>query len=200
MIDINDIDWSKFVLVKSGKMLKVMYDKEGLQFCTSTLYSPFGVKSFMKTWSPFASYTMDCYVNNGENEVFDNFFIKLEETIEKLVKEYDETSQLEYQPIMRQNGSYPKLLKIQLPRDKNGNFECFVFDQDKKSIKVNDSNIEEVLCKKTSFKTIVKCSKVWIYNGKVGTTWDLVQLKVSPKVQETVNVEKSEFEEFAILD
>jgi len=86
-----------------------------------------------------------------------------------------------YNNILRQNGNYPKLVKFNLPRDKNGNFESFIFDINKEKIPVSENNIEEILSKGKVFRAIIECVKVWVYNGKVGSIWKVVQLKFSEK-------------------
>jgi uncharacterized protein YbaP (TraB family) len=72
-------------------------------------------------------------------------------------------------------------MKLQLTRDRNGNFESFVFDEKKQKIPIDENNIEDILCKGKTFKTIIECVKVWYYDGKVGTIWKIVQLKLSEK-------------------
>lgn len=193
MLNIEDVDWNNFKLAKSGRNVKLLYNKEALQFCTASLYSPFGVKSAIKEWSNFTEYTLDCSLNQSNEEntsTFKEFVDKLDKKIEELVKENldlfanpktNVDKNFGYSPILKENGNYPKLLKLQLVRDKNGNFLSFVFDNDKNKIKLTEKNIEELLCKGKVFKCIIECSKVWYFNGKVGTIWNIVQLKFNEK-------------------
>ena len=60
MLDSKTIDDSLFKLAKSGRAIKLVYNKEPVQICTSTLYSPFGVKPIIKEWSNFTEYNIDC--------------------------------------------------------------------------------------------------------------------------------------------
>lgn len=196
MLNISDVDWDKFKIAKSGRAYKLLYDKEPVKFCTSTLYTPFGVNSVNKEWSNFTEYSVNCSVNsfNNKNEnakVLEQFLEKLDEKILELVNEnlslFENTkgdqlgSDFNYYKILRENGDYPKLMKLQFVRDKNGNFESFVFDENKEKIKLSDSNIEDTIQKRTMFKCIIECGKIWTFNNKLGSIWNIVQLKLSSK-------------------
>jgi hypothetical protein len=189
MIDLQNFNDDDIKLGKSGRAIRLLYNKEPLQICTSTLYSPFGIKSVNKEWSNFTEYNLDCSLNQSNSEtsmVFKNFIDKLDIIIQKLVKENlslfnskNETANenFAYTSILRENGSYPKLMKLQFTRDKQGNFESFIFDEQKEKIPINENNIDNIIAKGKIFKTIIECVKVWYYNGKVGTIWKVVQLK-----------------------
>lgn len=187
LLNLDNIDWSAFTLGKSGRTIKLLYNKTSFQFCTSLLYSPFGAKSNVKDWSKFDEYYLDCSLNQSNSEQsikFREFLTKLDEKINELVKENKEllniptdSSEYVYNTILRENKNYPKLMKLQLPRDKNGNFDCFIFSNDKSKIKINDSNVEETLTKGKIFKCIIECSKLWYFKEKVGSMWNIVQLK-----------------------
>lgn len=64
-----------------------------------------------------------------------------------------------------------------LSRDSKGNFESVIFDENKDKIIINEKSLEDVLCKGKIFKTIIECNKIWYYNGRFGTTWNIKQLK-----------------------
>jgi len=189
MIDLQNFNEDDIKLGKSGRAIRLLYNKEPLQICTSTLYSPFGIKSVNKEWSNFTEYNLDCSMNQSSSEtstVFKNFIDKLDVIIQQLVKENlvlfnnkNETANenFAYTSILRENGSYPKLMKLQFTRDKQGNFESFIFDEQKEKIPINENNIDNVIAKGKIFKTIIECVKVWYYNGKVGSIWKVVQLK-----------------------
>lgn len=196
-INIEEVDWSKLSLGKSGRAVKLLYNKEPFSFCTSSVSSPFGVKSVMKEWSIFPDYYIDCSLNQYKNtsaNAFEAFMEELDTNIEKLVRDnidmfnLNEQTPLVYSPLLRENGSYPKLMKMQVTRDKNGNFESFVFDEKKQKVLLNEGNISEILTRGRPFKVIIECAKVWVYNGKIGSIWNIVQLKFQerpPQRQET---------------
>lgn len=203
IVDLQNIDKELFKLGKSGRSVKLLYNKEALQFCTSSLYLPFGVKSVIKEWSNFTDYNIDCSLNQSTSEnaiAFRNSIEQLDKIITELVKDNltlfnskneNANENFVYSPILRENGTYPKLMKLQLPRDKNGNFESFMFDDKKQKIKLNENNILEFLPKGKVFKCIIECSKIWYYNGKVGSIWNVVQLKFSEKPSKQNEVENT---------
>ena len=180
-------------LGKSGRAVKLFYNKEPIQICTSTMYLPFGVKSVNKEWNNFSEYSIDCSLNQSSSEtsiVFRDTINDLDSVINELVKanlsmfnnkNETATDSFVYSPMLRENKTYPKLMKLQLPRDKNGNFESFIFDETKHKIPINENNITEILHKGRTFKAIIECVKVWYYNGKVGSIWKVVQLKFAEK-------------------
>lgn len=202
--NLDKLDDSDLKLGKSGRAIKLLYNKEPIQICSSTLYTPFGVKSINKEWSNYAEYNVDCSLNQSNSETsifFRNGIEKLDKIIEKLVKEntslFDSKNEkcndnFIYSPLLRENGSYPKLMRLQLSRDKNGNFESFIFDENKQKIKITENNIDEILSKGKCFKTIIECVKIWYYNGKVGSIWKIVQLKLAER---TITKQDSEKEE-----
>ena len=212
VVDLNNFDISKLKLGKSGRAIRLFYEKEPLQICTSTMYIPFGVKSLVKEWSNYSEFYMDCFLNNSKSDISVNFkesLDKLDLTINDLVKndinlfdtKVERAKQdFQYSPILRENGTYPKLMKLQLTRDKNGNFESYIFNQDKTKVVINENNIEAVLSKGKSFKAIIECVKVWYYNGKVGTIWKIVQLKFSEKTVETNDEKENVYNSLMIDD
>ncbi len=215
MIDIGNIEWEKLKVVKSGRIVKLMYDNQPFSFCTSTLYSPFGVRSITKDWSTFPEYSIDCSLNQSSSEsavAFKTFLEELDTRLTTIVQENmhvfsspksntDTNTSFDYQPILRENGSYPKLLRLQLKRDKNGNFTSFVFDENKNNIKIDENNIEETLVKGKTFKAIIECSKVWLYNGKVGTIWNIDQMRFDKNVvATTTEPQESPYNKLMIAD
>ena len=80
VIDLQNLEVDKFKLGKSGRAIKLFYDKEPVQICTSTMYLPFGVKSVSKEWSNYSEYNMDCFLNNSTSDIS----ITFRESIEKL--------------------------------------------------------------------------------------------------------------------
>lgn len=213
MIDINNIDWEKFQLAKSGRIVKLLYNKEPLQFCSSYLYTPFGVKSVTKDWANFTEFFVSCSLNDASSETainFKDFISKLDNKISDLVKENSgifnnakvtqDASKCEYSPILKENGDYPKLMKLQFVRDKNGNFISFVFDENKEKVKIDESNIETILSKGKVFKCIIECSKIWCYNGKVGSVWNILQLRFAKNNEKTNTQNGNNYSSLMIQD
>ena len=189
MSNLMTVDILKFEglnLAKVGRAIKLIYDKQPVQLKTGILYLPFGISKYKKQWSQYEEYSIDCYIQD-DNKNIDVKFTELNNKIFELVKENaqlfsnTDVSTLSNSPFYRDNKSYPKLLKLQLPRDSNGNFTTQFFDENGTIIHVDENNIDEILAKKTTFKTLITCSKVWVYQNKVGSIWNIVQIKLNPK-------------------
>ena len=76
VVDLQNLEIENLKLGKSGRAVKLMYNKEPVQICTSTLYCPFGVKFVAKEWSNFTEYYIDCFykfIINCLNYIFVGF-------------------------------------------------------------------------------------------------------------------------------
>lgn len=212
-INLNEIDLNKLQLAKSGRLVKLMYNKEPLQLVTGKLYSPFGVKVNPNNYSAFNNCHLDCSLNQNNSEVsvaYRNSLEKLDEKITELISNnthlFNATNGFDtsmYSPVLRENKSYPKLMKISLPRDSKGNFTGVVFNEKKEKVQLNDNNISDTLPKGLVFKSILECGKVWYYNGRFGTTWNLVQLifsETQPTNNSFLKVDDKLYESNMMLD
>ena len=194
-INITDLDLTKLKIGKSGRTLKVLYDGNPLQIATSKMYAPFGVRVNNNDYSHFTNCHLDSSLNQSKSAAsvaIQEIFFGLDEKIVELVRDnknlfsFKDGSNVDfdgddfYSPIFKGKSEYPLLMKIALPREKNGNFDFVIFDENKQKVPVNDSNIEKVLSKGKVFKSIIECSKIWTYKGKIGTTWNLVQMRMVP--------------------
>ena len=163
VVDLQNLNIENLKLGKVGRAIKLFYNKEPIQICTSTLYTPFGVKSTNKEWSTFTEYNLDCSLNQSSSETsvaFRTFVEKLDEIIKELVK--DNLSFFNSKTeTANENFTYTPILK--------------------------EDNITELLCKGKMFKTIIECVKVWYYNGKVGSIWKVVQLKFCEREQPKID-------------
>lgn len=191
ILKLGSSDLSVLRLGKSGRSVKLLYDKSPFKMHTIKMYCPFGVKSVNKDWSNITEYYVDCSLNQSESEVAKKYrdeLLKLDGQINELILnnldmfKINSQDGLVYSPILRENGNYPKLFRIQLPRDKNGNFSFFAFDEKKEKLKITESNISEIFEKGKVFKGIIECQKVWVYNGRIGSIWNLVQMKLSDEI------------------
>lgn len=200
-INLNEIDLSKLRIAKVGRTVKLIYgeSKEPLQLVTGKLYSPFGVRVNENKYGNFSNCNIDCSLNQSNSEVSVAYRTSLEALDQRVIELLGESDNLfendknkphqdlfndiqsYYSPILRENKTYPKLMKIALPRDTKGNFECVIFDENKEKVQLDDNNVEQVLCKGKIFKSIIECKNVWYYNSpagpKFGTTWNLKQMR-----------------------
>lgn len=190
-VSILNLDLSKLQVAKSGRTIKLLYNKQPLQLITPKMFSPFGVKINNSDYSSFSNCHLDCSIDNNkttESMLVDAAFSKFDERViellkenENLFKDQDVVDSSSYQSTLKQNKTFPKLLKMSFPRDKNGNFDFVLFNVDKAKIPLNDSNIDEMIPKKTVFKGIIECSKIWNFKGRFGCTWNLIQMRLAPK-------------------
>ena len=190
-INLNELNLEQLRIGKSGRAIKLFYDKEPLQLVTGKLYSPFGVRVNPSNYSSWNTCSIDCSLNQSNSESSVAYKTALENLDKRIIELLSESQHLfdkapeelfsdissVYSPILRENKTYPKLMKIALPRDTKGNFECVIFDETKEKIQLDDNNISQVLCKGKIFKSIIECNKVWYYNGRFGTTWNLKQMR-----------------------
>lgn len=182
---INEIDLSLLKLVKSGRSVKLYYKNDPLQLKTPRVRTPFGVKMYNNSYSSFTDCSIDVSISDQAVSIdLDPYFDAFTARVQALVTEsvhYFSTKEpildIVVSPVFRANKDYPKLMKITMSRDKNGNFDCVLFDQEKNKVILDDSNIETVLSKGKIFAGIIECGKVWYYNGKFGMTWNLMQAR-----------------------
>lgn len=217
-ININELDFSQLKIAKSGRMLKLVYNKEPLQLVTGMMYTPFGVKGNTNNYSNFTNYHLDCSLNQSNSEASVKYRESLEALDRKIVELIQESQDLfntgndnidfsdvqnVYSPVLRENKTFPKLMKITLPRDSKGNFDFVIFDEGKSKVFVDDNSIEQVLTKGKIFKGIIECGKVWYYKGRFGTMWNLKQMKFvenkSDIHQNKTQTQKSEIYETNML-
>ena len=196
-VSLKDLNFDELSLCKSGRSIKLVHNKQCVSLSTSVLYSPFGVSKYKKQWSNFDDYSIDCYIDSNspefvESSDYTSYCSKLTDLnnhIFNMVKrnpvlmnipDHVNDNDITLSPFFRDNKTFPKLLKLTLPRDTNGNFTTQFFDENSQKIIVDESNIETILSKKSTFKTIVGCSKVYFYQNKVGCIWEILQLKMVP--------------------
>lgn len=179
--NLQELVFDQFNLAKVSRNVRLIHNKQNININTHVLYMPFNLSKYKKQWSNFEEYSVDCYVQDvacsEKLSQFDDYIFDLSKKNSQLfnVQNLNDAS---YSPMYRENKTYPKLLKLYLPRDNNGNFTTQFFDDKSEKIIVDENNIETILSKKTMFKCIITCSKVWYYQNKIGSIWNIVQLKM----------------------
>ncbi len=162
---------------KSGKMLKLFQnaDKKPLAFQSCRLFMPFGISKYENKWNGMYDYSVSCYVSDD----FEVFMDTVDEKVKVILQDFTES---EFQPSLKQNKIYPKLLRLKLPRDSMGNFTFAVFDSTgQEKIMITEDNVEEVFCKKTQFKCIMESQKIIDWSEKCSISWMLTQAKLIPR-------------------
>lgn len=207
-VNLLELDLNSLELVKHGKTIKLMrMDNNNLvplKITTGIMYIPFGVKTYNNSYSSFNSCHIDCSLNQSKSEIsvrYREVMQKLDERILELIKKnldlFDkivcsDDDEINYSPLLRDNQNYPELIKISLPRDRNGNFVFFLFNEKKEKIPVDDSNIDEVLSKGKTFKSVLDCGKIWYYNDRFGSVWNLEQLRFTTSIQESTSSQRQQ--------
>ncbi len=186
------LNLEKISLCKSGKTIKLFGEaKKPLELASGRLYLPFGVSSYENKWSGMYDYSVSCYVD----EQFDAFCTRLDSKVRELLSDFT-TSELS--DTLRQNKDFPKLFRLKLPRDSNGNFNFVVFDEDKNKIMVTEDNVNTVFCKKRPFKCIMQCEKITDWSGKSGISWILTQARYSIQEQQKAPVTETTYSEYLL--
>lgn len=180
--NLQELNLNNLKLGKVGRNIKLIIDKQNLNINTGVLYMPFNLNKYKKQWTNIDEYSMDCYV---QDSTCVDKLIQLDNTVLELSKNNSQlfglqnSENVSYSPFYRENKTYPKLLKLYLPRDANGNFTTQFFNENSDIILIDENNIDTILTKKTMFKCIITPSKVWHYQNKIGSMWNIVQLKLT---------------------
>ncbi len=194
---ISNTDLSSLKLVKSGKTLKLFYGTDPFKISTEKLYMPFDLKMFENSYSNFPTCSVSCQDKSSEKQ-FETFF----ETFDARMRELLKASGVEgdYSPSFKANGDYAKLFKISLSRNNNGVFDFVIFDKDKNKIQPDDENIYTHISKGKYFKAIIYASKVWVYNGNIGVTWNMEQIRLFGQGQGQKQVVRQELEQVCMIE
>lgn len=206
-----NFDFSKMKLGKEKRKVKLYYQVTEtslmpLHIQLPHMYMPFNVRQNdnKSSWSNYKEYQLDCSLQNKDlTEPFDNFMTKLNEKIANLINDFSEfqitCTENNCNSVMRKNGNYKPLLKLNVKRDADGDFESFIFNKlviDEKiqnqKVVLKDSTIETVLKKGIVFIPSIECAKVYFFKDNYGTIWDLVQMLIFPEVEKNVNDSTSE--------
>ena len=75
---------------------------------------------------------------------------------------------------------YPPTFKIKVPSYKDEFNKVLCYDDSKQSI---ESDLRNLIPKGQNVRCIVRLAGVWFAGGKFGLTWDLLQVKLTPRAQ-----------------
>ena len=199
-----NFDQSQLKIAKSGRAVSLRYSNNPFQLSSCKMYAPFGINGKSNDYSPFTNWTLDCSINQNQSEsslTYQTTIDKIDQSLVDLIKsnnhlfnpkdiqyiDFEQDINDFYSPILRQNKTYPKLMKLSFPRDRNGNILAVLFDENSKKIALNDDCIEELLGKGTVFKCIVEFSKFWCFQNRIGSTWNVLQLRICPRKKTNFN-------------
>lgn len=186
----SEIDFDLFSIVQSGKTLKLKYDNQNFKIISDTVYCPFDCSENTQSWAQHKQWSVSCNILNNE---FANLLNKIDAKIKSLLqdKEYIDESTL-YRNVLYSNTNYTTL-RLNIKRNnKDGNFISSIFDIDKNKIYINDNNISNQFTK-NYMKAVFECEKLYVYNNKAGSVWNLDQSRfVVYDNEEFKNVELNE--------
>lgn len=198
-----DFDASKLsyndvrVLDNGGKVVYVSYNKAPLVIQTPDMYAPFGMQKWTNDGRD--KYTLDLSFNGMDKRPSLAAFYNVLETLDKKLvadgfanqqtwfkgKKYNSSEVLEalYTPLIRLpkdkntgeiTDKYPATFKVTVP-SKDGNFLCEVYDDKRQPADLNSLNT-----KRAKVGAIIQFMGLWFAGGKFGSSWKVVQMKVSP--------------------
>lgn len=162
--------------------------KKQLMIDTPVIRLPFGASiDTFKTFTSHNVYYLQASVDDAFVEEWNDFTEKMIEVVDSNRDTFDTDLSLDeirsgFKNCLKSNDR-GHLLKLNLPRDRLGDFNFHVFDQSKTKLNVDDSNITSILGKGTFCKALLKISKMWSFKDKnmFGFTLDVFQLKLSDK-------------------
>jgi len=186
-----------------GKMVYLNYkeDKQSLILQIPKMRMPYDMSEFKQDNAPAdadSKFSINLAFNDMENnEQVKMLYDKLTELDSKLInmgvknsqkwfksKHKKEVIKALYAPVIRfykdkETGEisdkYPPTIKLKLPRNKNKEFACEVYNDDRERVE-----LESVVKKGSQVQALIRCSSIWFAGGKFGTSWMVVQMKVTP--------------------
>lgn len=93
---------------------------------------------------------------------------------------------------------YPPTFKLKVP-NYNNSFKVQCFDETKTKL---EPEMDTLVTKGHSVSTIVKLSGIWFAGGKFGVSWELVQMKLTPKtaIQEYAFQDESDNDDDEVVE
>jgi len=180
-------------LDSGGKFLYLSHKNSPLVMQTCECIAPFGINSYSNEDGKAPSYSIDFSFKNMEQrdslkklyDVLDsidksNVEKGIEHSSDWLNKKKSNRDVIEalYTPIIKQpnDEKYSPTFKVKIPQ-KDGMFTADVFNE--KGELVNLKNYLDGQTKGARCTAIIQCTGVWIAGGKFGSTWKLVQMKMT---------------------
>lgn len=196
--DASNITYSEpRVLDNNGKVIYVSYNKKKLIMQTPEMDVPFGLSKWSGDGNGKDKYSLDLSFKGKDNrEVLSTFFDGLKSLDRKFIedgftnsqkwfkktfKSIDSIEEAMYTPLIKypkdKDGNitdkYPPTIKITVPHD-GTKFMCDVYDHNK-----NIVDLATIDTKGAKISAIIQCSGLWV-SGKYGSTWKVIQMKVTP--------------------
>jgi Family of unknown function (DUF5871) len=194
--DVSKISYGDVKLLDNGgKVVYLSYNKAPLVVQTPDMSVPFG----MKDWEGNKKFVMDLSFKGLDNRpVLKSFYDMMESLDKKLVedgfknqqtwfkgKKYNSTEVVEalYTPLIKHakdkttgevTDKYPATFKVNVPF-RDGKFNCEVYDDKRNLVDLNT-----VETKGSRVAAIIQCMGLWMAGGKFGSSWRVLQMKITP--------------------
>ena len=174
-------------LDNGGKIIGLYHHGKNLVFQTPPMTAPYGISKWSND-NGMDKFSLDLSINNSEflgmMKAFDARIIKegLGNSQNWFKKTYGSADILEalYTKIVKYSrneeaaSKYPPVLNCKMPQ-KQGEFECEVYDKDKNRVPVMSS-----VQNKSLVTAILQCTGIWVVGGKFGCTFKVIQMLVVP--------------------
>jgi hypothetical protein len=199
-LDVNKLTFSDVrTLDNGGKMVNISYQNQKFFLQLPTLVSSYGLSVWPNDKGGFDKMHLDLSMKgyDGTNPVVKTFFEKMVAFDDKLVDTClnnsktwlrknvtsREVVQAVFTPLVKYSKDkatgeistqYPPVVRLQIPRNRSGDVDVTVYDNNKQQV-----NFQDVNFKGAQVTAIVQVANVWIISGKFGVTIKVHQMKVN---------------------
>tara|TARA_Y100000389_G_scaffold201500_1_gene244371 strand:- start:7070 stop:7819 length:750 start_codon:yes stop_codon:yes gene_type:complete len=198
-IDVNELEFSELRPYGKGQIAYVNYKSKPLVIQTPSMKCPYGLSHFTADGER-SKYSLDLsFGGNSKNigtlkEVLESIDEKvLDESTKKSLAWFKKKSQsrdvsqalyTSSVKVATENGEptdkYAPTFKTKVP-NYDGKFKVQCYDDEKKPL--DNTDMSSLIPKGQAVRALVKLSGVWFAGGKFGITWELQQLKLTPRSQ-----------------
>lgn len=184
------INAEKLTIIKNKRTINLRYDNKPLTFETSDMFIPFGINRYTNSWSANDNISFCCSCDDNTEE-FKKTIDELDAIVEKKLNDFTGENFELTRSFSNKNPAYKKYIKLNITRDREGDFSTYFYDSDKNNVVLDDSTIEEFITKRGRCKCIIECAKIWTRDNRASIIWNANIVK---SIAENEHTEKSESE------
>ena len=184
---VNDINFSELKFSRTKKtsgrrFILAYYNKKSFGLKIPKLRIPFDSRV-----NQFGQ--LEINLSLGRDEELINKLQNLDEEMENfaiLNEWFEDGADFTYNPMIRQSGDFPPLLKMKV-QNKDGVIKTLFYDEAKKKIDVNDEDDVVSLMKKGTYvQSAIECTGVWFgEDNKFGLCWKAEQIRIMSRPSST---------------
>lgn len=212
-MDLSGISFSDVrTLDNGGKMINISYNGQKLFMQLPSLIANYGLSVWPSDKGGYDKVHLDLSLTgyDGTNPNVKTFFDKMTQFDELLINTAMANSKAWFRKIIANRDiaqavftplvkfskdkvtseistQYPPVIRLQIPRNKNGEIDIEIYDASRNRLKFDDVDF-----KKAAVTAIVQVSSVWLISGKFGVTMKVQQMKI--------NQSQSKLSTFAFVD